>query len=152
MSSKFTICARIYQFRSVQDSGWFPLRSMTCLVGKNGYGKTTILDALVAITTPGQNNVEDVYHYSDPRKPVIAELAVPVVDPATQSVLGVLRVQRLRNSQCRYLFAGRTEGAAGEADARQKDGDVGESDPSPASQDSRFPAFDSSWADDLHLF
>jgi energy-coupling factor transporter ATP-binding protein EcfA2 len=46
---------------------------MTCLVGKNGYGKTKILDALLAITTPNHSNVEDVYHYRDRRKPVIAE-------------------------------------------------------------------------------
>lgn len=152
MRPKFTICARIYQFRSVQDSGWFPLQSMTCLVGKNGYGKTTILDALLAITTPSQNNVEDVYHYSDRRKSVIAELAVPVIDPVSQKGLGVLRVQRLRDRKCRYLFAGHTVGAAKDTGANQKDVNIEGNDTSAASQDSSFPAGDYSWMDDLYLY
>ena len=135
MSSRFTICARIYQFRSIQNSGWFPLRSMTCLVGKNGYGKTTILDALLAITAPNHSNVEEGYHYSDSLTPVMAELAVPVISPFTQERLGVLRVQRLRKSKYRYLFA--------------TDSDLVRNNSTPAPQDSNVAAGDSSWPDDL---
>ena len=69
---------------------------MTCLVGKNGYGKTTILDALLSITAPNRRNVEEVYHYCDPLAEDMAELAVPVIDPSTEKGIGFLRVQRLR--------------------------------------------------------
>jgi hypothetical protein len=78
---------------------------MTCLVGKNGYGKTTILDALLSITAPNRRNVEEVYHYCDPLAEDMAELAVPVIDPSTEKGIGFLRVQRLRNGKHRYLFA-----------------------------------------------
>lgn len=96
------MCARVYHFRSIQDSEWFPLQNITCLVGKNGYGKTTILDALLAITAdqePGGH-----YHYSDAGINVFAELAVPVIEPHSERHLGILRVQRMQNRDYRYLF------------------------------------------------
>jgi hypothetical protein len=38
--------ARITNFKSVLDSGWFTLDDLTCLVGKNESGKTAILEGL----------------------------------------------------------------------------------------------------------
>jgi hypothetical protein len=152
MQSKFVICARIYQFRSVQDSGWFPLGSMTCLVGKNGYGKTTILDALLAITTPGKNTVENSYHYSDRRKPVIAELAVPVIDPISQNRVGILRVQRLRNSVCRYLFAPHPTGTNAAVGANEKQLEVPANEATEASNGATSAAGEPWWMEGLYRF
>jgi len=39
------ISARITNFRSIEDSEEFTLADLTCLVGKNESGKTTILKA-----------------------------------------------------------------------------------------------------------
>lgn len=38
--------ARVQNYRSVEDSGWFDIDRLTCLVGKNEAGKTAILSAL----------------------------------------------------------------------------------------------------------
>lgn len=38
--------ARITNFKSVLDSGWFTVDDLTCLVGKNESGKTAVLEAL----------------------------------------------------------------------------------------------------------
>lgn len=40
------IRARISNFKSVLDSGWFEVGDLTCLVGKNESGKTAVLEAL----------------------------------------------------------------------------------------------------------
>ena len=37
---------RLYRYRSIVDSGWVPVTSLTVLVGKNESGKTTILKGL----------------------------------------------------------------------------------------------------------
>lgn len=42
----YLIKARVTNFKSVLDSGWFTLGQLTCLVGKNESGKTAILEAL----------------------------------------------------------------------------------------------------------
>lgn len=40
------ICARVQNYRSIEDSGEFEIGDMTCLVGKNEAGKTALLNAL----------------------------------------------------------------------------------------------------------
>ncbi|ANZ36959.1 hypothetical protein BBK82_13635 [Lentzea guizhouensis] len=40
------IKARVTNFKSVLDSGWFTVGDLTCLVGKNESGKTAVLEAL----------------------------------------------------------------------------------------------------------
>lgn len=41
--------ARITNYRSVTDSGWFQVGELTCLVGKNEAGKSALLTALAAL-------------------------------------------------------------------------------------------------------
>lgn len=40
------IKARVRNFRSAEDTGWFEIGQLTCLVGKNEAGKTAVLSAL----------------------------------------------------------------------------------------------------------
>ena len=40
---------QVTNYRNVEDSGWFTLAQVTCLVGKNEAGKTAILQALAAL-------------------------------------------------------------------------------------------------------
>ena len=37
---------RVLNFRNIDDSGWIPLEKVTCFVGRNESGKTTLLKAL----------------------------------------------------------------------------------------------------------
>ena len=37
---------RVFDFRNIDDSGWIPLEKVTCFVGRNESGKTTLLKAL----------------------------------------------------------------------------------------------------------
>lgn len=37
---------RVQNFKNVEDSGWIPLENVTCFVGRNESGKTTLLKAL----------------------------------------------------------------------------------------------------------
>lgn len=57
--------ARVTNFRSVEDSGWFDVAQITCLVGKNEAGKTAILQALAGLNphpaTPFQYDKERDY-------------------------------------------------------------------------------------------
>src|SRR5690606_6863097 len=43
------IKARVENFRSAEDTGEFDINDLTCLVGKNEAGKTTVLKALNGI-------------------------------------------------------------------------------------------------------
>lgn len=36
----------VLNFRNIDDSGWIPLEKVTCFVGRNESGKTTLLKAL----------------------------------------------------------------------------------------------------------
>lgn len=45
------IKARVRNFRSAEDTGWFEIGQLTCLVGKNEAGKTAVLSALHGINS-----------------------------------------------------------------------------------------------------
>lgn len=45
------IKARVRNFRSAEDTGWFDIGELTCLVGKNEAGKTAVLSALHGISS-----------------------------------------------------------------------------------------------------
>lgn len=45
------IKARVRNFRSAEDTGWFDIGQLTCLVGKNEAGKTAVLSALHGINS-----------------------------------------------------------------------------------------------------
>lgn len=45
--------ARVQNYRSIRDSGWFEIEEITCLVGKNEAGKTALLKALNALNPVG---------------------------------------------------------------------------------------------------
>jgi ABC-type transport system involved in cytochrome c biogenesis ATPase subunit len=45
------IKARVQNFRSAEDTGWFEIGQLTCLVGKNEAGKTAVLSALHGINS-----------------------------------------------------------------------------------------------------
>jgi predicted ATP-dependent endonuclease of OLD family len=45
--------ARITNYKSIDDSGWFDIENVTCLVGKNESGKTAVLHALTKLNPVG---------------------------------------------------------------------------------------------------
>ncbi len=45
------IKARVRNFRSAEDTGWFEIGQLTCLVGKNEAGKTAVLSALHGVNS-----------------------------------------------------------------------------------------------------
>jgi energy-coupling factor transporter ATP-binding protein EcfA2 len=45
------IKARVRNFRSAEDTGWFEIGQLTCLVGKNEAGKTAVLSALQGVNS-----------------------------------------------------------------------------------------------------
>ena len=62
------IRARITNYKSITDSGWFSLDDCTCLVGKNESGKTAVLQAL-ARTNPATQDLRPFDHRLDyPRR------------------------------------------------------------------------------------
>lgn len=55
------VAARVSNYKCVLDSMWFRVDNLTCLVGKNESGKTTILEALEKIDSvdPNRENFQD---------------------------------------------------------------------------------------------
>jgi hypothetical protein len=57
------ISAHITNFRSIEDSNEFEINNLTCLVGKNEAGKTTILQALYGLKPFGTFGYDKVRDY-----------------------------------------------------------------------------------------
>jgi hypothetical protein len=115
--------ARVQNYRSVRDSGWFEVETgKTILVGPNEAGKTAVLRALQTINAPtGEGELKPLRDYPrsdytkiqkklvDPNDVTIAETyfsvdqntqaALALIDPAFGSVTEVLVTRDLDNSQ-----------------------------------------------------
>src|SRR6266851_306056 len=49
---------RVTNFKCVLDSNWFTVDDLTCLVGKNESGKTTLLEALEKLNSVDSNRTD----------------------------------------------------------------------------------------------
>ncbi len=52
---------RVENYRSISDSGWVDIDSLTCLIGRNESGKTAFLKALEMLNPVSQNEAFDPY-------------------------------------------------------------------------------------------
>ncbi len=74
--------ARITSFRSIEDSGEFSIDRVTGLVGENGAGKSTILEALYKLN-PVSSSDEAFSQFDYPRKKYAAYRSQHATKPAT---------------------------------------------------------------------
>lgn len=63
------IKARVRNFRSAEDTGWFEVGQLTCLVGKNEAGKTAVLSALHGINSFSDFRYDKIRDY--PRRHLV---------------------------------------------------------------------------------
>lgn len=63
------IKARVRNFRSAEDTGWFEIGQLTCLVGKNEAGKTAVLSALHGINSFSDFKYDKIRDY--PRRHLV---------------------------------------------------------------------------------